>query len=264
MKNGSNVLEKIIESKRELVEKGKRRLPAPGKVAHERKTLSLKAILDNRPFSVIAEVKRSSPSAGNIRDNLDPGRTAIEYEANGAAGISVLTCEPFFNGSMQDLEDVRRSVNIPILMKDFIIDPWQVSEGRRYGADIVLLILGILDDGSFRRLSDHARNIGLEVLVEVHTPGEIERALRLVDRWEGKILGINNRNLRTLETDTGTTPRLMKLLQGHEMSVISESGIRSRQDVLDAVRAGVRGVLVGESLLREGRPGENLKLICGR
>ncbi len=258
------VLEKILAEKREYVERIRKLFPGEKrKKSFSRKVVSLKNILDRERFSAIAEIKRSSPSAGRIRENIDTGKTAVEYRDSGAAAVSILTCEPLFNGSMKDLKDARNSVDIPLLMKDFIIDESQIYEGRLYGADAILLIMRILDDSDFVKLAGYAESVNLDILVEVHSRGELERALRLVENWNKKILGINNRNLETLETDLKATADLMKFVREYKITAISESGIRTREDVLKVRHTGVKGILVGESLLKSGSPGENLKnLLC--
>ena len=256
------VLEKILAEKRDYIERMKKISPE-GKRDKDfsRETVSLKKVLDEKTFSVIAEIKRSSPSAGKIRAVPDPGKIAAGYSAAGAAGISVLTCEPFFNGSMKDLQDVRKVVSIPILMKDFVIDKFQVFEGRRHGADVLLLIMRILDDSEFAELAGYAESLGLEILAEVHTKEEMERALRIVKNWNVTVLGINNRNLETLRTDLDVTQNLMKFAREYKITAISESGIRTREDICLIRNTGVKGILVGESLLKYGSPGDNLKKI---
>jgi len=253
------LLEKILEAKKEELEKkgevsggeyGKKFLYEP---------VSLKETLDRKEFSAIAEIKRASPSAGAIRENMDIGKTAIDYQKAGASGISVLTCRPFFKGGVEDLKEARKSVDIPLLMKDFVFDRRQVLEGRACGADAVLLIMRILDDGAFLNLVECAESLELETLVEVHNEEEMERAFSLVACWDRKILGINNRNLETLGIDLSTTEDLMKILSGYKITVISESGIRCRDDVLRLRQSGIKGILVGEGLLKEGNPGENLE-----
>ena len=254
------VLEKILKAKKGYIEEWKKKAATKTlETAFSHNIISQKNIIDTQDFSVIAEIKRSSPSAGNIRQDIDIGQTAADYQNNGAAGISVLTCEPFFNGCIEDLKNTRKAVCIPILMKDFIIDIWQIYEGRLYGADIVILIMRILNDEDFIRLVQYAESLHLETLIEVHSKKEIERSLKLVKNWDDKILGINNRNLETLTTDLKITADLIKFVEGYKITVISESGIRTAEDVLRIRETGVKGILVGESLLKRGSPGDNLK-----
>ena len=248
------ILEKIIEEKKCLIEKQKKEGIDKRYKNILRKTLSLRENL-NKEFGLIAEIKRASPSAGIIKKDLDVKEIAHIYESCGVAGISVLTCEPFFKGDIEDIKRVREVVESPVLMKDFIIDDYQIYLGRIYGADAFLLILRILSDEEFLKLLDAGEDSGMETLIEVHTEDELERALHLVKNWENKILGINNRDLDTLKTDISITLNLIKLVPEDKIVVISESGIRSRKDVEKLREAGVNGVLIGESLLKS----ENLK-----
>lgn len=255
------LLEKILEAKKAEIAKSKnKQVPAEASEQNfPHKIIGLKEVLDRRGFSAIAEIKRASPSAGSIRGHLDVEATALNYRNAGAAGISVLTCGPFFNGTAEDLRVVRKAVDVPVLMKDFIFDRDQVLEARIYGADAVLLIMRILDDGAFLELAGLADSLQLQTLVEVHNKQELQRALSLVACWDNKILGINNRNLETLNIDLSTTADLMKTLSGYKITVISESGIRCREDVVKMKQLGVKGILVGETLLKKGDPGQNLK-----
>lgn len=243
------ILQKIIEEKKRIVEKQKAEGEKEFKSECLRETLSLKEILKEK-FGLIAEIKRVSPSAGVIKEDIDVKEIATLYRNSGASGISVLTCEPFFKGDIEDIKAVREVVDIPVLMKDFIIDPYQIYLGRSYGADIFLLILKILSDNEFLDLLETGENLGMEALVEVHSEDDIERALRLVKKWDNKILGINNRDLDTLKVDISTTLNLIKLIPQDKIVVISESGIKNKEDVDRLKGAGVNGVLVGESLLK--------------
>jgi indole-3-glycerol phosphate synthase len=206
-----------------------------------------------RPGSValIAEVKRRSPGAGEIRSDLDPVALARSYEAGGASALSVLTDRVYFGGSLDDLAAVKRAVSIPILRKDFLIDPLQVAEARGAGADAVLLIVRILDDERLTEMLDSAARYGLAALVEVHDAAELERAARAGAR----IVGINNRDLSTFGTDLDVTVSLLERVPAGAR-VVSESGIRSPDDVRRLGLEGVDAVLVGESLLRAEDPGE--------
>lgn len=199
---------------------------------------------------MIAELKRGSPSAGMIDKNLDIGEKASTYSSSGVCGISVLTCEPYFYGSPDDLKEARKAVDLPILIKDFIFDSYQILQGRSCGADAVLLIMRILTDEDFNALSDTAASLGMETLVEVHTRKELERALGIIENWDSRMLGINNRNLETLETDLSVSLDLIKFIPRDKIMVISESGIRERSDVQAMKEAGFKGVLVGESILK--------------
>lgn len=244
------ILKKIIEEKKKIIQRYNReKLLEHFNKEHLRETLSLRASLENR-FGLIAEIKRSSPSAGIIKRDIDVKALAKIYRDSGASGISVLTCEPFFTGCIEDIKEVREVVDIPVLMKDFIIDPVQIYLGRLYGADVFLLILRILTDDAFLQLLDTGEDLGMEVLVEVHSEEEMKRALNLVKRWDNKILGINNRDLDTLEVNLSTTLNLIKLIPEDKIVVISESGIKTKQDIERLKEAGVKGILVGEALLK--------------
>jgi indole-3-glycerol phosphate synthase len=195
---------------------------------------------------LLAEVKRRSPSAGAIRPGADPVEIALAYEAGGAAALSVLTDEAFFGGSLQALRSVRAGVGIPVLRKDFVIDAVQVHEARAAGADAILLIVRILDDTLLEELHGLAVRLGMDVLVEVHDGPELERALAAGSR----LIGVNNRDLRTFRTDLGVTRRLAAAVPAG-VTLVAESGIRTAEDVRDLGAAGVDAVLVGESLMRQ-------------
>jgi indole-3-glycerol phosphate synthase len=199
--------------------------------------------------SVIAEVKRKSPSKGALADIPDPAELAQRYAAGGAAAISVLTEQRRFGGSLDDLRAVRAAVDVPILRKDFIVTSYQLVEARAAGADLALLIVAALDDDSLRRLHDEARELGLTVLVEVHDEAETERAVTL----GAELVGVNARNLKTLQIDTDTFGRLAPLVPDDRVKV-AESGIFSQTDVKRFVSEGARAVLVGEALVKDGDP----------
>ena len=203
------------------------------------------ATAGGRP-GLITEIKKASPSGGLIREDFDPAALARAYEAGGAVCLSVLTDEPHFQGSARHLRAAHGAVPLPMLRKDFILDPWQVYESRALGADCILLIMAALTDREARDLEDLARGIGLDVLAEVHDEAELDRALGL----QTPLLGINNRNLKTLVTDLGTTARLARLATPDRF-LISESGIRTNADIEALRKVCVQGFLVGESLLRE-------------
>jgi indole-3-glycerol phosphate synthase len=199
--------------------------------------------------SVIAEVKRKSPSKGELADIPDPAALAAEYAAGGAAAISVLTERRRFGGSLDDLRAVRAAVGTPLLRKDFIVTPYQLLEARAAGADLALLIVAALDDDLLRRLYDEARELGLTVLVEVHDEPETERAVAL----GAELIGVNSRNLKTLAVDPDTFGRLAPLVPDDRVKV-AESGIFSPADVQRFVGQGARAVLVGEALVKDGEP----------
>ncbi len=209
-------------------------------------TRDFAAALNRETIALIAEVKHASPSKGVLIDPFDPVALAESYAANGAACLSVLTDRQFFQGSLDDLRKVRAAVDLPILRKDFVIDAFQIDEARAVGADAILLIVGILDDALLADLYAVASDHGLAALVEVHDAAELERAQRLAPA----LIGINNRNLRTFETDLGTVERLAATIPlSRTRTLIAESGINSAADVAWMAAAGARAVLVGESLI---------------
>ncbi len=202
-------------------------------------------------IALIAEVKKASPSAGLIRPDFEPVGIACEYQTAGAACLSVLTDEKFFQGSLSYLADIRSAVQRPLLRKDFIIDPRQVLQAAQAGADAVLLIVAILSDARLSDLHALISESGLAALVEVHDEGELERALSI----DARLIGVNNRNLKTFEVDLGTTEQLAKAMQSDIASgrrfLIAESGIHTRADVERLRDCGAGAILVGESLMRQ-------------
>lgn len=206
-----------------------------------------------RPFSVIAEVKRASPSKGDLAPITDPADLATRYESGGAAAISVLTEQRRFAGSLTDLDAVRAAVSTPILRKDFMVDEYQVLEARAHGADVILLIVASLADSRLAALDAVAREVGMSVLVEVHDEHELERALALSPR----LVGVNARNLKTLEVDLATCDRLLPQVPAGIIAV-AESGLATVSDVERMARAGADAVLVGEALVTGGDPSETV------
>ncbi|WOV87461.1 indole-3-glycerol phosphate synthase TrpC [Sporosarcina oncorhynchi] len=205
------------------------------------------ALKESARLEVIAEMKRASPSKGTIAGETDPVAQAKVYEKAGVACISVLTDETFFKGSMTDLEAVAKVVKTPLLCKDFIIHEVQIDRAQQAGASVILLIVAALDDEKLLRLYRYAASIGLEVLVEVHDVNELERALVI----DAKIIGVNNRNLRTFEVDLARTEEVAKHFPFHEDRIfISESGIRNSADAERVAATGAAAVLVGETLMR--------------
>jgi indole-3-glycerol phosphate synthase len=207
---------------------------------------ALKAKLLTNACGLIAEFKRRSPSGGEIRPGADPAEIARAYKQGGAACLSVLTDGPHFGGSIDDLKAARAAVDLPVLRKDFILDPWQVYESRAIGADCILLIMAALTDHMARELEETARSLDMDVLVEVHDQRELERAMGM----QSPLLGINNRDLRMMRTSIETTIELAPLVPPDRI-LVTESGIRSHEDVLRLADVGAHCLLVGESLLRE-------------
>ena len=208
--------------------------------------------------SVIAEVKRRSPSKGDLAAIPDPADLARRYAAGGAAAISVLTEERRFGGSLADLRSVRAAVGVPLLRKDFIVDPYQLLEARAAGADVALLIVAALDDDLLRTLHDEARDLGLTVLVEVHDEAETDRAVAL----GAELIGVNARNLKTLAVDDMTFGRLAPRVPDDRV-LVAESGIGSAADVSRYVAEGARVVLVGEALVKGGDPEGAVRAMTG-
>jgi indole-3-glycerol phosphate synthase len=200
-------------------------------------------------LSVIAEVKRSSPSKGALAPIEDPAGLAASYAAGGAAAISVLTEQRRFGGSLADLHAVRAAVSTPLLRKDFFVSSYQLWEARAAGADLVLLIVAALDDDQLATLLAQAAELGMTALVETHTPSEVERALGV----GAKLIGVNNRNLKTLDVDLGNFEQMAELI-GDKAVTVAESGILSAQDAARMRTAGADAILVGELLVRHGDP----------
>ena len=252
-----SILDTILETKRKEVARLYRRwtlgdLRAAAEAApRARNFFAAVTARPRRLVNLIAEVKRASPSAGVIRSGFDAAAIARQYASAGAAAVSVLTDGPYFQGSIEDLRAVRAAVEVPVLRKDFIIDPCQVYESRAAGADAILLIAAALPVGQLTDLLILATELRLTCLVEVHDADELLRVRSVIGFPHSRyaLLGINNRNLTTFEVDIGTTLRLAELA-GEDVPVVSESGIRTRQDVERLRARGVRAILVGEVLMR--------------
>jgi len=209
-------------------------------------------------YGLIAEIKRASPSAGVIREDFDPVQLAKTYAAAGATCLSVLTDKPYFQGEAEHLRTARGAVTMPVLRKDFMLDPWQIYESRAMGADCVLLILAALTDARARELEELARALDMDVLAEVHSRHELDRALGL----ETQLIGINNRDLKTLRTSLEVTEELAPHVPSDRF-LIAESGIRTHADVLRLADAGATCFLVGESLLRQPDVGAATRALLG-
>ncbi len=214
---------------------------------------SVQKKIDNAEAAVIAEIKKASPSKGVLRENFEPIEIAKSYEQGGAACLSVLTDRDFFQGSVSALQEARAACALPVIRKDFLIDTYQITESRAIGADCVLLIVAALDDAQLNDLYQQAVELGMDVLVEVHDAAELDRALLM----NPMLLGINNRNLRTFEVSLQTTLNLLPKIPSH-ITVVTESGILSSEDVLLMRNNHVNGFLVGEAFMRAKEPGEAL------
>ncbi|HEX5106138.1 MAG TPA: indole-3-glycerol phosphate synthase TrpC [Pirellulaceae bacterium] len=256
------ILEQIVASKRAEIERAKAAIP----IAELRARLpDAPAVRDffaplaaEGPIKLIAEVKKASPSKGVIRADFDPVAIGRTYEAHGAMCLSILTDEPYFQGSLEYLKQVRQAVAIPVLRKDFILDSYQLTEARAAGADAVLLIAECLDDCHLRKLHNEALELGMTPLVEFYEPANLDRVLAA----GATLVGVNNRDLRTFEVDLEHTIRMrQRVPQG--CVLVGESGILARADALRLESAGVEAMLVGESLMREADIGAAVDRLLG-
>jgi indole-3-glycerol phosphate synthase len=256
----SDILQRIVAVKREEVAAGraKRSLASWRAEAEARRDVrdfeaAMRTRLGAGRSAVIAEIKKASPSKGVLREHFVPAEIAASYGAGGAACLSVLTDEPFFQGHAAYLQQARAACALPVLRKDFMVDEYQVVEARALGADCILLIAACLDDAQMAALEAQAMDLGMAVLVEVHDGAELDRALRL----RTPLLGINNRNLKTFEVSLDTTLALLPRVPADRL-LITESGILGRADVLRMRQAGVHAFLVGEAFMRTSDPGAAL------
>ena len=252
----ADILAKICEVKRSHVEQCKSTVPhseLKRKLPNNFAVKSFSAALKNSlkfGYGLIAEIKKASPSKGLIRKDFFPNELALSYQRGGASCLSVLTDEPFFMGRNDFLTSVREVSSLPIIRKDFMLDPYQITESRVLGADCILLIMAALNDDLAIELENYAFDLGMDVLIEVHDEHEMERALRL----KSPLIGVNNRNLKTMKTDLATTERLSHLVPMDRI-LISESGLNTEADLARMASVGARCFLIGEALMRQ----ENLE-----
>ena len=265
MSSKADILERILTRKRQEISERQRERSladlyarAADRDAPRGFVASLRASLAEGRPGVIAEIKKASPSKGLIREQFDPTAIAVSYEAGGASCLSVLTDHDFFMGAEADLEAARSVCALPVLRKDFVIDPWQVAESRAIGADCILLIVAALEQGQMEELASAAADLAMDVLVEVHDGEELDRALALAPA----MLGINNRNLRTFDTTLETTLALAPKVP-EDTLLVTESGIHSVEDVATMRQANIHAFLVGEAFMRQDDPGAHLGALFG-
>jgi indole-3-glycerol phosphate synthase len=247
-----NILEKIVETKKEEVASAKRMFPKSmlldRSLYHSPKYSVTEAIRSGSTTGVITEFKRRSPSKGWINEQADPVKVALGYAANSAAAVSVLTDTSYFGGSLDDLDQVRKAIQIPILRKDFTIDSYQLHEAKAHGADIILLIAAILSPAQVRELASEAHQIGLEVLLELHDESELEHVCN-----EADLVGINNRNLKNFDVNIEHSIRLQSMLPKNAIRV-AESGIHSPEVALQLLQSGFHSLLMGEYFMKQTDP----------
>jgi indole-3-glycerol phosphate synthase len=251
-----SLLNAIVEHKRLEVEEKKREMDLSAlraTPAYSAETISLAGALKSRKPAVIAEIKKASPSKDVIREDFQPGNIARQYAEGGAAAISVLTDYSYFRGKLEYLGEVKEQVDVPILRKDFILDPYQIHESRAAGADAVLLIAAVLEPELLIELKELAKELGMDSLVEVHT----EEELLSLSHYPLEIIGINNRDLATFETDLGVSTRLVRHVPDGAV-VVSESGISKPEDLQRLLHHGIHAVLIGEYFMRSPNPGSAL------
>jgi indole-3-glycerol phosphate synthase len=265
MKAPADILERILARKREEIAERQHAHTLADLYAQAKEqsaprgfTRALRLRIDAQRAAVIAEVKKASPSKGLIREDFDPASIAASYQAGGASCLSVLTDRDFFQGGENDLVAARAACTLPVLRKDFMIDPWQVVESRAIGADCILLIVAALEQAQMVELAATAADLAMDVLVEVHDGAELDRALELAPT----LVGINNRDLRTFNTTLETTLVLAPRVPDDTM-LVTESGIHTVEDVTRMREAGINAFLVGEAFMRQEDPGAHLSLLFG-
>jgi len=247
----TNALEKIIADKKSNMEKYKNSFSVEDlkkRISSYKNYLNFKDKLKKNEVSVIAEIKKASPSAGVIVKNYDPKTIAKQYLNSGASCLSILTEENYFKGKLEDIDEVKKEVKLPVLCKDFFIDPYQVYLAKSFGADAILIILSAVDEKTAKEIYNVAEELNISTIVEVHTSEEAKNALG----FKNAIIGINNRNLKTLKTDIKTTYDLHKVLIDHSAPIVCESGIKTEKEVEEIVKkTKINNFLIGESLLKD-------------
>lgn len=254
------ILTRIIEEKRRIVEEAKRSRPIED-LKREVRNICVKSTFKKniaRPhhINLIAEIKKASPSRGIIRGNFNPAKIAVTYQANGAGAISVLTDERFFEGRLEYIKIVKEHTSLPVLRKDFIIDEYQIYESVAAGADAILLIADILTKDEMKGFYELASSLGLEALLETHNEEDVEKALAV----GGSIIGINNRDLNVFRVDLGVTQKLIRMIPASKIKV-SESGIRTHEDIMFMKSLGVNAVLIGEVFMESDDIGAKMREI---
>lgn len=258
------ILQDIVEVKKREVDRLKQRTPFRELLQQVKNSVAsagrdFRQAIRSGPCAIIAEVKKHSPSKGSLREDIDPGEVAVRYEKSGAAAISVLTDREFFHGSPDYLVAIKQMVTIPVLRKDFIIDPYQIYETKLLGADALLLISGLLSAERLHEYIQTAMSLGIWPLVEVHTIADLQTALAA----GAEIIGINNRDLKTFHTDINNSLALASHVPPGK-TLISESGIGTRDDIAILMRAGIHAFLIGEALMSAADPGLKLRELSGR
>ena len=247
----TNALEKIIADKKSNMERYKNSFSVEDlkkRISSYKNYLNFKDKLKKNEVSVIAEIKKASPSAGVIVKNYDPKTIAKQYLNSGASCLSILTEENYFKGKLEDIDEVKKEVKLPVLCKDFFIDPYQVYLAKSFGADAILIILSAVDEKTAKEIYNVAEELNISTIVEVHTSEEAKNALG----FKNAIIGINNRNLKTLKTDIKTTYDLHKILIDHSAPIVCESGIKTEKEVEEIVKkTKINNFLIGESLLKD-------------